>query len=199
MIELDREPSLWKRWWACSRNLHRQVPSIAIADVDTPVACQLFERVDRVMYIVNASKTARRMVRVYRLMASALFQAGAAGRISAVYYDRRLRRNQPVLLEHWIGRAPPEPEAGVFAFDMGPGFDKNKFRAPDAPLFIEPAEDRDPLQPDRRINLARKEMKPWPGLTLSAVRVRFTDDTPKAPPGRARRMRIVDALSEPIG
>src|SRR6185503_18104775 len=40
MIELS--PILWKRWWALTRALHREIPSIAIADVDTPVACQLF-------------------------------------------------------------------------------------------------------------------------------------------------------------
>jgi hypothetical protein len=184
MIALS--PSLWKRWWALSRRLHREVPSIAIADVETPVACQLFERVDRVMYVRNPKPTAQRMVtRIYLPMAAELFRAGAAGEISAVYYDRQLRRDQPVLREHWTGQVLREAAADTFAWGVGLGWDRSKWHAPGAPIFgAEPVEDLDPLQPDQRLQLKDNALRPWPGLILPAVRVELSDGTPKAPRGR---------------
>jgi hypothetical protein len=73
MIELS--PTLWKRWRALSRALHRAVPSIAVANVTTSVPRQLFERVDRVADVVNACVIARRMVTFYCSMADELFRA----------------------------------------------------------------------------------------------------------------------------
>jgi hypothetical protein len=58
---------------------------------------------------------------------------GAAGKISAVYFDRLERRDEAMLLEHWTGQGLRDPVA--FAFDVGPVLDKNELLAPDAPPF----------------------------------------------------------------
>jgi hypothetical protein len=170
---------LWD-WFA--RTLHRDQPNIAVADSSIPVPAQLLERMDLVKVaadpVVSTAWKARTMLHLCRELEVELFRRGAAGEISATYYDSATGQRLPVLPEHWKGR--PRSELGdVFMFDRGErqGLDSGRFYELDMSLFtLEP--------PDQHLDLQRNALLPWPGLILPDLLFPVKDDVRNPPPIR---------------